>query len=100
MTTTIEQRIHAGTQARDVLENEAFTQAFEAIEKDLIEAWKSSPARDAAGRESIWTYLHLLNKLKTQLTTTMETGKLAALELDHKRTLLSRAKAGMSSWLG
>src|SRR5574337_1296579 len=97
---TIEERMHAGSRAKDVLENEAFSAAFDAIEQELVNAWKSSPARDAAGRENIWTYLHMLHKLKAQLVSTMETGKLAQLDLEHKRTLVERAKAGMSSWLG
>lgn len=98
--TTIEQRIADGARAQDVLDNEAFSGAFDAIEQELVSAWKSSPARDAAGRESIWTYLHLLHKLRAQLTTTMETGRLAQLDLEHKRNLRERARDGLSSLFG
>jgi len=91
----IEQRIYNGDRAREVLENEAFVEAFNAIETEVIEQWKSSPARDAAGRESMWTYLMLLSKLKAQLTQTLETGKLAQMELQHKRTLAERVKSAM-----
>ena len=91
--TTLEQRLYQGDQAKLILENEAFTNAFDAIEKDVIEQWKSSPARDEDGREKLWTYLQMLHKLKASLTTTLETGTLARVELQHKQTLADKAKA-------
>lgn len=91
--TTLEQRLYQGDQAKLILENEAFTNAFDAIEKDVIEQWKSSPARDEEGREKLWTYLQMLHKLKASLTTTLETGTLARVELQHKQTLADKAKA-------
>ena len=90
--TTLEHRLFNGDRAKEVLDNEAFTAAFEAIEKEVIEQWTSSPARDAAGREKLWIYLMLLRKVRTQLTTTLETGKLAQMELSHQQSLKERAK--------
>jgi hypothetical protein len=94
--TTLEQRLYNGDRAREVLENEEFIAAFGAIEQELIEAWKTSPARDPEGREKLWAYLHLLAKLKTQLTRTLETGKLAKLDLEHQRGLRQKVK----DWIG
>lgn len=91
----LEERLCLGDRAKEVLENESFIAAFEDIEKDLLESWKNSPARDAEGREKLWIYQMLLQKVKTQLTQTMETGKLAVLELQHKQTMWDRAKAGI-----
>lgn len=96
--TTPEQRIYNGNRAREVLENESFIQAFSDIEQEVIEQWKNSPARDEAGRERLWTYLMLMQKFRTQLQTTLETGKLAELDLNHKRSLMDKVKAGLSSW--
>ena len=90
--TTIDQQIHNGSRASEVLTNEQFTGAFEAIEQELMNAWKQSPQRDAEGREKIFTYLTLLAKVKTHLVSTMETGKLAQLEVRHKRTMLDQAR--------
>ena len=94
---SLEQRLFEGDQARQVLENEAFTAAFEAVEKEVIDQWTNSPARDADGREKLWAYLHLLRKVKAQLTSTLETGKLAQLELQHKQTVWDRLKNGINS---
>ena len=90
--TTLEQRLHAGSRAKEVLENEAFIDAFEAIEKEVIEQWTNSPARDQDGREKLWSYLHLLKKVRTHLTSTLETGKLAQIELQHQQSLRDRAR--------
>lgn len=90
---SLEERLYAGNRAKEVLENEAFIEAFEAIEKEVIEQWTNSPARDQEGREKLWSYLHLLRKVRTQLTSTLESGKLAQVELQHQQTLRDRAKA-------
>lgn len=94
---TIEQRLYAGDQAKQVLENEAFTSAFDAIEKEVTEQWMSSPSRDQDGRERLWMYLQMLHKLKAQLTSTMETGAMAKLDLQHKQSLYDKARGMLSS---
>lgn len=90
---TLDEQIHNGSRAREVLDNEQFTGAFDAIQQELIDAWKQSPQRDEEGRERIHQYLTLLTKVRTHLVSTMETGKLAQLEVRHKQTMLDRARA-------
>lgn len=89
---TLEERLHAGSRAKEVLENEQFQAAFQAIETEIITQWKNSPARDRDGRESLWTYLSLLNKVQAHLKSVMETGKLAELEREHKLGVMQRSK--------
>lgn len=81
-----------GDRAREVLENEAFVAACEAIEQELIEQWKSSPARDEVGRQSIWVMLKMHQKLLETIRSTLDTGRLAKIELEHKKTMADRAK--------
>lgn len=88
---SIEKRIYDANRAKEVLENEAFQQAFADIEAEFTKQWKDSPARDQEGREKIWIYLSILNKVKTHLETTLETGKLAQLEIEH-RSAMERMK--------
>lgn len=89
----LEQRIYNGDRAREVLENEAFTAALADIKQEITEQWKQSPARDTEGREKLWQLLKLADKLEATLRTSLETGKLAVLDLQHKQSLLDRAKA-------
>ena len=99
MTKTLEQRIYDGNRAREILENEVFSQVLIDMEQELIQAWTNSPARDEAGREKIYQYLMTLNKFKDKVKATLETGKLAELDLNHKRNLMERARDGLNSFL-
>jgi hypothetical protein len=89
---TDEQRLHRGTRAKEVLDNEEFQAAFTTIEQELTEAWKQSPQRDRTGREHLFLCLTMLGKVKQGLTTTMETGKLAQIELQHLKTMADRGR--------
>ena len=88
----IEQRIYNGDRAREVLENEAFQWAFDELKKELTKSWEMSPARDQEGREKLYQLLKLADKLKVNLTTSLETGKQARLDLDYQESLAQKAK--------
>lgn len=90
---TDEERLHRGARAKEVLDNEEFQRAFDAIEEELTQAWKTSPQRDSTGREHLFLALTMLSKVKASLTTTMETGKLAAEELKFHKSMAEKAKA-------
>jgi hypothetical protein len=91
----LEQRLYNGDQARLVLENEVFQQVFADYKAEITEQWTKSPARDMEGREKLWLMLSMLNKLEAMLKTTLDTGKLAQLDLEHQRTLAQRLKASV-----
>lgn len=93
---TPEQAIYRANRAKEVVENEAYIEAFSSIEQELTEQWKQSPARDSEGREKIWLMQKLLAKVKLALESTMDSGKLAVAELNHRQTLRERAK----DWIG
>jgi hypothetical protein len=94
--TTLEQRLYNGDRAREILENEVFQQVFADYRTEITEQWMKSPARDVDGRERLWTFLAHLNKLETMIQSTLDTGKLARLDLEHKRTLAQKAR----NWAG
>ena len=89
----LEKRIYDGARAREVLDNEAYQQAFADLKSEIKDKWEHSPSRDAEGREKLYLMLGLLAKLEGILQTSMETGRLAELELSHKQTLADRARA-------
>lgn len=93
---TIEKRIYDGDQARLVLENEAFAQAFDDIEKEYTKAWMESPARDEEGREKLYLTLKMLHKLRTTLEATMNDGKLAHATMVHNQSKSDRLR----EWIG
>lgn len=81
---TDEQRLARGNRAREVLENEEFQAAFAMIEEEITEAWKSSPQRDEVGRQKLFEALTMLHKVKAVLSQTVDSGKLALLNLRHQ----------------
>lgn len=97
LTSTIEQRLHDGSRAKEVLENEIYQAAWAGLRQEIIDQWTNSPARDADGREKLWTCLKLLERVQGSLQTTMETGRLAQLELQRRQTMADRLKAGWDS---
>lgn len=94
---TDEERLHRGTRAREVLDNEEFQNAFDAIDQEITQAWKTSPQRDADGRQKLFEALTMLHKIRQVLVTSMESGKLALLELQHQNpTMREQAKRFLS----
>jgi hypothetical protein len=95
---TLNQRIYDADQAKLVLENEAFQRAFEDIKQEITEQWMQSPARDEAGRQSLWQMLKMLEKVRLCLQASLDSGKLAAKELEYQNSLAKKVKewAGVS----
>lgn len=92
------ERLYHGDRAREVLENEAYQQAFADLKTEITTQWKDSPARDAEGREKLYLMLGLLNKIEGLLQQTLDTGKLAKLELEHQRSLAQKLKDAKSAF--
>lgn len=85
-----ELRLHRGTRAKEVLENEEFQAAFATIEEELTEAWKLSPQRDEAGREKLFQALTMLRRIKAAMEQTVDSGKLALLNLRHQNPTMQQ----------
>lgn len=92
---TLEEQVRSGDDARAVLENPAFAQAFADIKQECIDLWKQAPARDLTGKEHLWNLLKLTEKLEAALRTTLDTGTLAREQLRHERTMLERARGAV-----
>lgn len=90
---TLEEQVRSGDDARAVLDNPAFAQAFADIKQELIEQWKQAPARDLTGKEHLWNLHKLTEKLELALRKTLEDGLMAREQLRHERSMLDRAKA-------
>lgn len=81
MTDKLEMEILRGKDAAQLLEHPLLAEAFSLIEKDLIEQWQNSPARDEKGREILYLSQCLLKRLQSQLYQVVETGKFAQASL-------------------
>lgn len=72
---------HRALGAQALLENDLFNEALESIERDLIAAWKATPARDTDGRERCWSAIQQLGKIKGYVENVLSNGKMAAEDL-------------------
>lgn len=79
----LDQQVYDGEMARQVIENPVYQSVMGDMEQELIEAWKKSESVE--DREKIHQYLMTLDKLRTKLSETFSQGKLANLEIQHKR---------------
>ena len=70
--------------AKNLLENELLTEAFETLRIELLGQWEQSGSLNIDQRESIWLAVRLLEKIKGHITSIVETGHMAkVLEKQH-----------------
>jgi hypothetical protein len=74
--------IARGARAEALLKNELLQEAFVVLERDYIEAWKISPARDADGRERLWQAVNIVGKVRDHIVKVINDGKLSQRHLN------------------
>ena len=77
--------LRRATKAREVLENPVFKDAVRQIEAALIEAIHRSAFTDEKLREKLCQRLASLRDVLDHLKGTMETGKMAEIQLEQKK---------------
>ena len=82
-----------GHRAAEILENELFKDAFEAIERELFDAWVNAPARDDVGKAELWRLVKTARKFRGIFEGYVATGKLATERLAQieRESLMQRA---------
>ena len=66
--------------ARDaqlLLENPLFVESFEVLKSSLLHEWQNTKSLEKKKRESLWLMLKLLESLKGNFETLVESGKIA-----------------------
>ncbi len=88
----IGREIEREQRAKEVAENPLFREAFDSLRDQLRAEWENSPARDTEGRERIWLAVNMLGKVEQHLMKTMQTGKMARMQLDEERSKLAQMR--------
>lgn len=86
--------------ARAVLDNALFKDAFEAIEAELMTRWKTDASLNQDGRERVFLMVTLLNQVRQVLTSHVQTGEMAKIQLQQERNRRDRMKDGLRSMVG
>jgi hypothetical protein len=80
--TDLEEEIRRSEEAAGILNHPIFKEAFDTLDAELRDAWISSPSKDVDGRESLWLCLKLLGKVRAHMTSLIETGQMAQVQLE------------------
>lgn len=70
-----------GERAKQIVSQEIVQEAFAAIEKTIVEAWKNSAADEEQARENAYLMHRLFQNFKAQFTVAIATGESAKKEL-------------------
>lgn len=92
-----ETEIRKGSNAEQLLENEAFKDACESLRKAIIDRWATSPVADKDGQHELRLMMKLLDDLLGNLRVAVSNGKFAENELTIKRNLLQTAKRALTN---
>lgn len=83
-----------GSRAESLLNDELLNECFTELEKNYIQAWRSTSIDDTSGREKLFLAINVIGKVRDHLGKVINDGKLAAAEL----TKLARAAERQKSW--
>jgi hypothetical protein len=87
------EEISRSNQAKQVLENKIFQESIEALKRLYSEALlDKTGAKESDTREKLWIAYNVVGKVEQHLHTIIETGKLAAKQLEDFRKQQSNTK--------
>ena len=78
----IQRQINEAAHADGLLRDEFLWSQFDYLEKEYIDGWKITPARDTDARERLWQATQVIGKVKDHLRKVLSDGKLAKQELN------------------
>jgi hypothetical protein len=85
--------INRSNQAKQILENKIFIEAIESLKKLYSEALlEKTGAKEGDTREKLWIAYNVVGKVEQHLYTIIETGKLAAKQLEDFRKQQNNTK--------
>jgi hypothetical protein len=79
------QRQDRAAKAEALLRNELFIEAFEYLDEQFVEAWRTSGIDDEEAREKIFHLMQALGAVKGYFQSVVEDGKMAKAQLDEFR---------------
>ena len=93
-----ENDIERGRLAAEVLNNPAFADAFDKIDKEIVSKWRD--ARDKDEREHLHRLLMCLQQLKGALSSALITGQVASQQLEQRLSWSEKAGRTVRRSLG
>jgi hypothetical protein len=85
----LDEEVNQGANAERVLGD--ISPYFSMVEAAILAAWKKSPVADEKGQHELRLMLKLLDDLKANLNTAIQSGKLASVQIE-RENIIERAK--------
>lgn len=90
---TRQEDIDRARQAKEVVENPIYLEAFTQVENGIIQSWRE--ARDKEDREHLHRMLLCLNKTKAVMMSVMSSGKLTEDQIRREQTAFQKIGAAL-----
>lgn len=90
MSEDLKNSVSRGARAKRILEDDMVVEAFEAIEKTIVEGWKESRAGDAKGRENAYLLHKILGQFKGEFERIVRDGEAAETALGRLKQKIRR----------
>jgi len=87
-----------GARARQLLDSQPLRDAIASVKSGIVNAWETSPVRDAEGQQYLRLMRKVLDDLVKHIADAADTGKMADIQLQQERTLRERAKAAVHAF--
>lgn len=92
---SVKEELRRGELARQLLNNELYSESFDTVRKALVDKWIASSVNDREGHHELKLMLKLLDNLEHHIKTALDTGKLAEIQLDKDRRMDKLKAAGI-----
>jgi hypothetical protein len=86
-----------GDKARDLWENEVFSDARQAVRQAILDTWATSPVADKEGQHELRLMLKLLNDLEANIQRVLADGQMAKVEI--QRSTAEKARRMIRGYL-
>jgi len=94
---SLDEREARARRAAELLANELYVQAWNDVEKAILDRWASSPIEDIDGQHELRLMLHVMRSVKTQIEHVVQDGKIATHE---KKTRMQSLKDAVLRFAG
>lgn len=84
-----------GSRAEQLMKSEIYQEAFKGVRQAILDTWAASPLRDTEGQHELRLMLKLLDDLNGHLVSMVNTGKMAAKQIEHENKVKEMAKKAL-----
>lgn len=87
--------VERGREAQKIIESQIYQEAFASVREAVTRKWRESALNDTAGMYELKVMDKVLSLVNGYLTETMQTGKMADIQLERDNKIASLRKAGI-----